>query len=66
MATQKLIFSLFLADTFWTNWPIDLIFGMLVGHYISRSFEYQGHGVNVKVMATQKLIFFLFFLADTF
>ena len=25
--------SLFLDNNFWTDWPIDLIFGMLAGHY---------------------------------
>ena len=57
--------SLFPDDNFWTVWPIDLIFGIEVGHHnIYVKFEYQGHRSKVKVMATKKLKFL--FLAGNF
>ena len=50
--------SVFPGDNFWTDWPIDLIFGMLVGHYdIKVKFEYQGHRIKFKVMVTKNLNF---------
>ena len=53
---------MFLDNNFWKDWPINLIFDMLVGHFsMWVKFEYHGHGQG---HGNQKLTFSLC-LADT-